>query len=90
MRKKEKRGTDLHVFFMLPGNGGPQAIFLPRQKKQARVGFFSGVFLDGKELSPIDGDFGELVRNSVRGGVVFEEVASDGSDGIGCNVGESR
>jgi len=50
---------------MLPGNGGPHAIFLPRQKRQASTGFFSNVFLDGKELRPIDGDCAECKRNSV-------------------------
>ena len=38
---------------MLPGNGEPQAIFLPRQKRQARGGCFTGVFLEGKELRPM-------------------------------------
>jgi hypothetical protein len=55
-RKEKKRGrTDLHVFLM-PGKGAPQAILLPLQKRQARRGFFSIVFLEGMELRPIDGD----------------------------------
>jgi len=55
----------LQVFLILPGNGGPHAIFLPRQKRHASVGFLSGELVLGKELSPIDGDFGEFKRNSV-------------------------
>jgi hypothetical protein len=31
----------LHDLSVLPGRGGPQAIFRPRQKRQARVGFLS-------------------------------------------------
>lgn len=68
---------------MLPGNGGPHAIFLPRQKRHASGGFFSGEFLDGRELKPIDGDFGEFRRNSVGGGVVWQDATCDGSDGSG-------
>jgi hypothetical protein len=70
VKKEKKRITDLHVFLILPGNGGPHAIFLPRQKRHASGGFFSGKFLEGKELRPIDGDFGELKRNSVGVGVI--------------------
>ena len=78
--KEREIYTDLHVF--LPGNGGPHAIFLPRQKRHARGGFFSGKFLDGKELRPIDGDFAEFRRNSVGGGVVWRGVRSDVLDGL--------
>ena len=91
-----KRGvdTDLHVFLMLPGKGAPHAIFLPRQKRQARGGFLSGVFLEGKELRPTDGDGAEFNRNSVGGGVDGEGVAGDVSYGLGCDPlpswGESR
>ena len=58
------------------------------------------MFLDGKELRPIDGDFAEFKRNSVGGGVVDGEQlplllplssssstsmeADDGSDGLAC------
>ena len=60
---------------MLSGNGGPHVSFLPRQKRQASGGFFSSVFLEGKELRPIDGDWAEFKRNSVGGGVDgLEEV----------------
>ena len=68
---------------MLPGNGAPHAIFLPRQKRHASGGFFSGMFLDGKELRPIDGDFGDFKRNSVRGGDAWLDESGDGSDGLG-------
>ena len=33
--------TYLHVLSGLPGSGAPQAIFRPRQKRQAKGGFFS-------------------------------------------------
>jgi hypothetical protein len=75
----------------LTGNGGPHAIFLPRQKRHARGGFFSGMFLEGKELSPTEGDFADLRRNSVTGRVVWRGETCDVSDGIGCDwlsVGE--
>ena len=53
----------------------------------------SGVPLVGKELSPIDGDFGEFKRNSVGGGVIWQGDTCDVSDGNGCDwslsVGES-
>lgn len=53
--------------FLMPGKGMPHAIFLPRQKKQARIGFFSNVVseLEGRELRPIEGDGAEFKRNSV-------------------------
>jgi hypothetical protein len=72
---------------MVPGNGGPHAIFLPRQKRQASAGFFSNVFMPvvSKELRPIDGDCTECKRNSVVGGVNGEEGMCDVSNG-----GESR
>ena len=73
----------MQVFLMLSGNGGPHAIFLPRQKRQASGGFFSGVPLEGKELRPIDGDCAEFKRNSVGGGVDGQEASGDGSDGLG-------
>ena len=81
--------------FLTPGNGAPQAIFLPRQKWQARGGFFfSGVFLEGKELRPTDGDGAEFKRNSVAVDVDWEGVAGNVSDGLGSewllSCGESR
>lgn len=79
---------------LLPGKGAPHAIFLPRQKRQASGGFLSGVFLEGKELRPTDGDGAEFNRNSVRGGVDGEGVTGDVSDRLGCDrlvsCGESR
>ena len=78
---------------MLPGSGAPHAIFLPRQKRHASGGFFSGVFLDGNELSPIDGDGADFKRNSVGGGVDGRDTC-DVSVGLGCDwplcSGESR
>lgn len=73
---KKRKVTHLHVF--LPGNGGPHAIFLPRQNKHASGGFLSGVQVGGKELRPIEGDVGELRRNSV-GAVVLglDETCND-------------
>ena len=81
-----KRGTDLHIFLM-PGMGAPHAIFLPRQKRQARVGFFSGgVFeLEGRELRPIDGDGADFKRNSVGRDVDGLSVTGDVADGLGCD-----
>jgi hypothetical protein len=83
----------LQVFGMLPGNGAPHAIFLPRQKRHASGGFLSGVFFEGKELRPIDGDCAEFKRNSVGGGVDGQEGAIDGL-ARGCDwplgPGESR
>ena len=76
----KKENTDLHVFLPLPGNGGPHAIFLPRQKKHASGGFCSGGFLEGIELRPIDGDFGVLVRNSVGAGVIWRDGTCNGLD----------
>jgi hypothetical protein len=78
----------------MPGKGAPHAIFLPRQKRQARGGFFSGVFFEGNELRPIDGDGADFIRNSVGGGVDGEGVTGDASDRLGCgrllSCGESR
>lgn len=78
----------------MPGKGAPHAIFLPRQKRQARGGFLSGEVLEGKELSPIDGDGAEFKRNSVGGGVDGEGETGVVSDGLGCDrllsCGESR
>ena len=79
----------------MPGNGAPHAIFLPRQKRQARGGFFSGVLLEGgNELRPIEGDGAEFKRNSVGGGVDGEGGAGDVTDGLGCgwllSCGDSR
>jgi hypothetical protein len=72
----------LQVFLILPGNGGPHAIFLPRQKRHARGGFLSGKLLDGKELRPIDGDFAEFKRNSVgeEAGIVWQDDDDDEDD----------
>lgn len=71
----------MQVFLMLPGNGGPHAIFLPLQKRQASTGFL-GMFVVGKELRPIDGDCAEFKRNSVGGvngqGVAYRDNVSDG------------
>ena len=78
---------------MLPGKGAPHAIFLPRQKRQARGGFFSVVFLVDKELRPIDGDGADFNRNSVGGGVDAQGVTGNVSGGIGCDLmsfGQSR
>ena len=84
----------MQVFLMLPGNGAPQAIFLPRQKRQARGGFFTGVFLEGKELRPTDGDGADFKRNSVGGGGDGEGMAGNVSEGLGSewslSCGESR
>ena len=68
--KKRREETNLHVFLMLPGKGAPHPIFLPQQKRHARGGFLSGMFLEGNELRPLDGDFGELKRNSVGVGIM--------------------
>lgn len=65
---------------MLPGSGAPHAIFLPRQKRQASGGFFSGVIFGGRELRPIDGEGAEFKRNSVGGGVDGEGVTGDAAD----------
>ena len=79
---------------MHPGNGAPHAIFLPRQKRQARGGFVTGVLLEGNELRPVDGDGAEFKRNSVGGGVDGQGVTGDVSDGLRCgwlpSCGESR
>jgi len=77
----------------MPGKGIPHAIFLPRQKRQARTGFFSGVVLHGKELRPMDGDGADFKRNSVGGDVDGQGVAGDVSDGLGfdrLSSGDSR
>lgn len=68
----------------MPGRGAPHAIFLPRQKRQARGGFFSGVVFDS-ELRPIDGDGADFNRNSVAGDDDEQGVMGDGSDGVGCD-----
>jgi hypothetical protein len=39
-KKFENLKTHLQVLSSLPGGGAPQAIFRPRQKRQARDGFF--------------------------------------------------
>lgn len=70
---------------MLPGNGAPHAIFLPRQKRQASSGFFSGAFLEGSELRPVDGDCADCRRNSVVGSVDGGERMWEVSDGLGCD-----
>ena len=70
---------------MLPGNGGPHAIFLPRQKRQASGGFFSGVIMKGKELRPIDGDCADFKRNSVGGDIDGQAATGNVSDGLGCD-----
>jgi hypothetical protein len=69
----------------MPGSGIPHAIFLPRQKRQASSGFFSGVFLRCRKLRPIDGDGTEFSRNSVVGGVDGQGVMGDATDGLGCD-----
>ena len=63
--KKRREETNLHVFLVLPGKGVPHTIFLPQQKRHARGGFLSSMFLEGNELRPINSDFRELKRNSV-------------------------
>jgi hypothetical protein len=78
---------------MLPGKGAPHAIFLPRQKRQARGGFFSNVFLVGRELRPIEGDGADFKRNSVGGGVDGQGATGAVSYELGCEwlrCGESR
>ena len=87
--KERKRATDLHVFLVLPGNGGPHAIFLPRQKRHASGGFLSGRFLEGTELRPIDGDLGELKRNSVGVGVIWQDETCNVLDEL-CSDKRSR
>lgn len=75
----------------MPGKGAPHAIFLPRQKRQARRGFFTGVLLEGIELRPIDGDGADFERNSVVGvvdGPGVGDVSDGGCDRLSC--GESR
>ena len=67
VKKKEEKCTDMQGFLMLFCKGVPHAIFRPRQKRQARISFFSGVFLEDKELGLIDG--AEFKRDSVGGGV---------------------
>jgi hypothetical protein len=73
----------LQVFLTLPGNGAPHAIFLPRQKRHASRGF-SGIFPEGEELRPFEGEY---ERNSVEGGVDGQEMMGesqrDVSDGLG-------
>ena len=83
----KKNSTNPQVFLLMPGSGSLHAIFLPRQKRQARNSFFSGVsfLLGGKELRPTDGDGAEFSRNSVGGGVDRQGVTgnSDISDASG-------
>ena len=69
----------------MPGKGAPHAIFLPRQKRQARDGFFSGVVLESIELRPNDGDDGDFKRNSEGGGDDGQGVTGNVSDGGGCD-----
>ena len=72
----------------MPGKGAPHAIFLPRQKRQARGGFFSGVVLESIELRPNDGDAGDFKRYSAGGGDDGQGVTGvtgDVSDGVGCD-----
>lgn len=74
---------------MLPGNGAPHAIFLPRQKKQASGGFFKGMSMGGIVLRLIDGDCANCRRNSV-GGVDGGERMWEVSDGLRCEGGVLR
>jgi len=52
---RKSNNTHLHVLSGLPGIGGPQAIFRPRQNKQARGGFFSSWRLLERGLRGIEG-----------------------------------
>lgn len=79
--------THLQVLSLLPGWGGPQAIFRPRQNKQARAGFLSSVrFVWGTgdmrrgERGDGEREWRRCERVTDEGGYCWEKGVDDGDE----------